>query len=128
MPSAFGPDLSFIYAGIAVLLAAVCYGCKFLEQPNRWYGVRTKWTLADERVWLEVNARFARQGAATSLVLAVLFALAGLWQARTQPPAPVSLLIAVAEAILLVTAMLVLALLAASDSRRTWRRYHEGDG
>lgn len=125
MITPLGPGLTFVYTGMAVLLAGVCYGCRFVQRPNRWYGVTTKWALGDERVWHEVNARFARTGATVGLVLAALFALVGLWQATARAAGRVNLGIAVAEAALLVAAMLVLALVALSDSRRTWRRYHQ---
>ena len=67
-----------LFAAAGVLLAALGWGMRRVP-PNRWYGVRTPSTYADERVWRDANRRaggeFAVFGAALTVVALGLLAV-----------------------------------------------------
>ncbi len=72
----------FLTAGIVLFILSAPLALRRVK-PNRFYGIRTRATFADEWVWYEANARAGRDMAVLSLVL-VFVALA---LARVSEPA-----------------------------------------
>lgn len=109
-------DFELLFVGATGLLLAVLGVGMHRVRPNRWYGVRTGSTFADERVWRDANRRAGRHmervGAGVALLSIALV------------PAPDGPALALAI-VLLVASTLALTVDVVLYARRRLRRYRE---
>jgi uncharacterized membrane protein len=64
-------DVSMIFAGVSLLISALAVPLALGRiGPNAFYGVRLQATLADRRVWFEVNRIIGRELVCVGVLLA----------------------------------------------------------
>jgi uncharacterized membrane protein len=81
-------DLTFVWAGLIFVVVGIPLMLRWVP-PNRWYGLRSLATRADDWVWYEANAKSGRDfiivGIIQALVAAGVAYLPGLsTRAHTQ--------------------------------------------
>jgi uncharacterized membrane protein len=73
-------DVSMIFAGVSLLISALAVPLALGRiGPNAFYGVRLQATLADRRVWFEVNRIIGRELVCVGVLLALIAGLGGLF-------------------------------------------------
>jgi uncharacterized membrane protein len=102
--------LSLVFAGIGILFVAVSIPLiRRKVGPNIIYGVRTRKTLSDDKLWYEANHRFGKDFLLSGVGVFLVAVAAGIFGDSLEPN--------------LLTAILVGAMLAgvAFSAIRCWR-------
>ncbi len=86
--------LALVFAGIGALFVAL--SIPLIQRkvgPNIFYGVRTRKTLSDEKLWYEANHRFGKDFLLSGVGVFLVAAAAGIFGNSIQPDVLTAILV-----------------------------------